>query len=205
MKKLFISQPMKDKTDEEILNERKEIIKKAYIISEERELEVIDSFFGDDFKTSDKKNVPLYFLSKSLEKLVEADIAIFASGWENYRGCRIEHAAAVEYGIKVISLSDSISNQLMDFSDALLNLKDGKLMCRDGWNGKNMCVAYQKGYPEGIACNKNTANAWFIKEGSIFKCNPYFQIKNQNGSFSMWVPSIGDVLAEDWRVYTPEN
>lgn len=44
MKKLFISQPMRDKTDEEILKEREEIIKR---VKEETgdEIEVIDSFF----------------------------------------------------------------------------------------------------------------------------------------------------------------
>lgn len=97
MKKLFISQPMRGKTDEEILAERKKAIESA-----ERNLgepvEVIDSFF---------QNAPadaraLWFLGKSLELLSTADIAYFAKGWEDARGCRIENQCAIEYGIEVI-------------------------------------------------------------------------------------------------------
>lgn len=44
MKKLFISQPMKDKTDEQIKAERKRAIQKATELLGE-EVEVIDSFF----------------------------------------------------------------------------------------------------------------------------------------------------------------
>jgi len=44
MKKLFISQPMKGKTDEEILMERKAAIKEAEKLVGEP-VEVIDSFF----------------------------------------------------------------------------------------------------------------------------------------------------------------
>ena len=97
MKKLFISQPMKGKSDEEILRERKRAIQCA-----ERQLnepvEVIDSFFQS--APADAK--PLWFLGKSLELLSTADIAYFAKGWEDARGCRIEYQCAIEYGIEVI-------------------------------------------------------------------------------------------------------
>ena len=79
-------------------------------------------------------------------------------------------------------------------------LKNGKKVAREGWNGKGMFVVYQKGYPNGIPCNKQTAEAWGMNEGDLFKCNPYLQIKNVDGSHSMWVPSINDCLAEDWIV-----
>lgn len=62
MKKLFISQPMKGKSDEDILTERKKAIKSA----EEKigePVEVIDSFFQE--APVDAK--PLWFLGKSLE------------------------------------------------------------------------------------------------------------------------------------------
>lgn len=97
MKKLFISQPMRGKTDEEILAERKKAIESA-----ERNLgepvEVIDSFSQND--PADAR--PLWFLGKSLELLSTADIAYFAKGWEDARGCRIENQCAIEYGIEVI-------------------------------------------------------------------------------------------------------
>ena len=86
----------------------------------------------------------------------------------------------------------------MDFSKALQLLKAGKKLARSGWNGKGIFVVYQKGYPDGIPCNAQTAEAWGMKEGDLFRCNPYLQIRNVDGSHSMWVPSIGDLLAEDW-------
>lgn len=97
MKKLFVSQPMKDKTDNEILAERKKAIKKA----EEKlgePVEVIDSFF----QSAPADVRPLWFLGKSLELLSTADVAYFADGWTEARGCRVEHLCAVEYGIDII-------------------------------------------------------------------------------------------------------
>ena len=95
MTKVFISQPMKDKTNQEIEQERKKIIEKV-----ERyfgEIEVIDSFFKD----APHNAKPLWFLGKSLELLSNADVIILGKGWENSRGCRIEHECAIQYGIKV--------------------------------------------------------------------------------------------------------
>ena len=96
MTKIFISQPMKDKTNQEIEQERKEIIEKVrkYFW----EFEVIDSFFKD--APHDAR--PLWFLSKSLELLSTADVAYFAKGWDSARGCKIEHNCAVAYDIDVI-------------------------------------------------------------------------------------------------------
>ena len=96
MKKLFISQPMRGKTEEEILREREKVIKaveKYY----GNEIEIIDSFF-DDY---DPKNgcIPLKYLAKSLELLADADIVFFCRGWDTARGCIIEHQCSVEYGI----------------------------------------------------------------------------------------------------------
>ncbi len=97
MKKLFISQPMKGKTDEEILEERQKAIKSAEKMVGEP-VEVIDSFFQN--APADAK--PLWFLGKSLELLAGADIAYFVKGWQDARGCKIENTCAIEYGIPVI-------------------------------------------------------------------------------------------------------
>lgn len=88
----------------------------------------------------------------------------------------------------------------MKFGQALDDLLRGHKLSRKGWNGRGMFVVYQKGYPQGIPCNKQTAEAFHIAEGDLFICNPYLQIKNVNGSVSMWVPSVGDILAEDWEI-----
>ena len=65
MKKLFISQPMKDKTDTEILAVREQAIQSAKNLLGE-DVEVIDSFFQN--APHDAK--PLWFLAKSLEPLM---------------------------------------------------------------------------------------------------------------------------------------
>lgn len=86
------------------------------------------------------------------------------------------------------------------FGEAISRMKRGQKVARKGWNGKGMFVVYQKGYPNGIPCNKQTAEAWGLNEGDLFICNPYLQIKNVDGSHSMWTPSIGDILSKDWHV-----
>lgn len=100
MKKLFISQPMRGKTDEEILIARKEIAKKAEQVIGEP-VEVLESFFGD-FKP--EGNIPLAYLGKSISLLAEADVAYFGPGWKEARGCKIEHECAREYGIERIEV-----------------------------------------------------------------------------------------------------
>ena len=96
MKKIFISQPMRGKTSEEIRAEREKAVEvvKAFVNDE---VEVLDSYF-DDFDGN-----PLEYLAKSIELLAKADVAYFADGWENYRGCRMEHNACLKYGVKVIN------------------------------------------------------------------------------------------------------
>ena len=97
MKKLFISQPMRDKTNEQIKQEREKAVKIAQELVGE-EIEVIDSFFEN--APHDAK--PLWFIGKSLELLSTANVAFFVKGWEEYRGCRIEQLAASQYGIPIL-------------------------------------------------------------------------------------------------------
>ena len=97
MKKLFIRQPMRDKTNEEIIAERERAIESAKKHLGE-DVEVIDSFFKD--APHDAK--PLWYLAKSLELISTADIAYFCKDWDKYRGCKIENTCAIEYGIDVI-------------------------------------------------------------------------------------------------------
>ncbi|MBS5652510.1 MAG: hypothetical protein KHW49_02910 [Eubacterium sp.] len=95
--KVFISQPMRDKTDEQIKEERAKAvsrIKEKY----NEDVEIIDSFF----ENAPHNAKPLWFLGKSLELLANADIAYFCKDWEKYRGCKIEHTCAKEYGIKLM-------------------------------------------------------------------------------------------------------
>ena len=104
MKKLFISQPMRDKTDEQIIQER-DIALAAVTKKLGEEVELIDTFFKED--PPKEVNIGgIWYLGKSLVFLAEADIVYFVKGWQNYRGCRLEHAVAVEYGVERIIEED---------------------------------------------------------------------------------------------------
>lgn len=100
MKKLFVSQPMRGKTDEEILRDRKALIADAAVALREDEIRVLDTIFTDFAEGTP----PLVYLGRSLEVLARADAAVFAPGWETARGCRIEHDAAEAYGIPIVEL-----------------------------------------------------------------------------------------------------
>ena len=86
----------------------------------------------------------------------------------------------------------------MNFSEALNRVKDGKKIQRRGWNGKGLYVVHQKGYPEGIPINKNTANALGLEQGTVCKFRPYLTIKSVDGAFVPWLPSQSDLLEDDW-------
>lgn len=88
---------MKGKTDEEIIKERELAIEEAKKVLND-DVTIIDSF--SQGAPADAK--PLWFLGKSFELLSTADIAYFAKDWEKYRGCKMEHEAAIQYGIQVL-------------------------------------------------------------------------------------------------------
>lgn len=98
----MISQPMAGKTEEEIKVTRDKAIKKL----NELGYELVNTLFTDEWvakeKTNDAANVPLWFLAKSLQKMSECDAVYFCRGWENTRGCKVEHEAADLYGLKLI-------------------------------------------------------------------------------------------------------
>lgn len=97
--KIFISQPMSYKTDEEILNERNTVFDLfRLIVPSDQEVEVIDSFFKD--APSDAK--PLWYIGESIKRMADADVVYFCKDWYKYRGCAIEHECAVRYGKEII-------------------------------------------------------------------------------------------------------
>lgn len=88
----------------------------------------------------------------------------------------------------------------LTFGQAIEAAKLGKRIARAGWNGKNMFVVYQPGYPEGIPCNANTAQAFVYELGELFICRPYLQMRCADGSHQMWLASQSDILEEDWMI-----
>ena len=104
VRKAMLSQPMAGKTDAEIASTRE----KAITVLEEKGYEVVNTLFTDEWYSKDKMEergvvqIPLCFLAKSLENMSLCHAAYFCKGWENARGCRIEHEAAKAYGLEII-------------------------------------------------------------------------------------------------------
>lgn len=101
MKTVFISQPMNGKTNEEIRTEREELIK----ILEKKGLTVIDSIIANS--PEEACNEPVFYLAKSIDLLSKVDYVYFMQGWEEARGCKIEHQIAEAYNIPIMLLEES--------------------------------------------------------------------------------------------------
>ena len=103
-KKAMLSQPMAGKTDEEIAAARE----KTIAALEARGYQVVNTLFTDEWYSKESmesrgvERIPLCFLAKSLENMSLCDAAYFCKGWESTRGCKIEHDAAVAYGLDII-------------------------------------------------------------------------------------------------------
>ena len=96
--KIFISQPMKGLTEEQIRKNRKEVVD----LLEAYGHTIIDSVFPD-FNSSTIKNTPLYYLGMSLQLIAEeADAVYFMDGWSGTRGCKMEYKACKEYGVQIL-------------------------------------------------------------------------------------------------------
>lgn len=87
---------------------------------------------------------------------------------------------------------------MQDFSRALVDCRLGRKISRDGWNASGQYVVFQRGYPNGIPINANTAEATGIPEGTVCVFRPYLMLCTVDGSFVPWAPSQSDVLALDW-------
>lgn len=95
--KVFISQPMRGLSDEDIKANREKAI--SFIKDKFGEdAEVISSFFEGE-STPDN---PLELLGHSISLLNEANYIYMCAGWEKARGCIIEHECAMRYGINII-------------------------------------------------------------------------------------------------------
>ena len=90
--KIMISQPMRGKTNEQIKQEREELVRQL----EAQGYEVVDTVFAEEAPKD--CDTALFYLSKSIETIGKVDGLVFMSGWENARGCRIEHQVAIDYG-----------------------------------------------------------------------------------------------------------
>ena len=104
MMKAMLSQPMAGKTEQEIIATRE----RAIHALKAQGYEIVNTLFTDEWyskEAMEKRGVvqiPLCILAKSLESMSLCHAAYFFKGWENARGCRIEHEAAKDYGLTII-------------------------------------------------------------------------------------------------------
>lgn len=102
--KAMLSQPMAGKTDEEIIATRENAISTL----KEKGYEIVNTLFTDEWYNRDAMekrgviHIPLCFLAKSIENMSLCHAAYFCKGWENARGCRIEHDVAKAYGLTIL-------------------------------------------------------------------------------------------------------
>lgn len=102
MKKLFISCPMKGRTEENIKKSMEKMHKMAEIIFDQ-ELEVIPTYIEDN--PPENNNQSVWYLGKSIQLLAEADFFIGIDYSNYFKGCEIENSVARSYGIKNVSVN----------------------------------------------------------------------------------------------------
>lgn len=92
-KKVFISVPVYGNTKDEVKIQKEEIMKTLERYNSN--LVLLDSWIY-------KSDSSLECMGEGLIIMARADIVVFASGWENSRGCQLEHACANAYGKNII-------------------------------------------------------------------------------------------------------
>ena len=114
MKRLFVSVPMKGRTEEEIKASIQKT-KKIAEIYEGEELELIDSYIEDNPPKDSKEAV--WYLGESLKKLAQADVFIGICENFDWNDCYIERVIEQRYGIKVYMIP---ARYVIDNYNALL-------------------------------------------------------------------------------------
>ena len=102
--KVFVSQPMRGKTNEEIMKERervKDVVKRLYTVPNTIvKVEILDSFIKDS-------NSSLETFIRGLNKMYEADLVYFVKGFKEYKGCKLEFEIATQYNARMAVEQDN--------------------------------------------------------------------------------------------------
>lgn len=92
--RVFISQPMNNRSEEDILLERDSVLALCQEKNPEKRVIEIPSYFGPH-----SQSTPLESLAMGLGMMASADKVYFVPGWDKTRGCKIEHLCCEEYGL----------------------------------------------------------------------------------------------------------
>lgn len=115
MKKLFVSVPMRGRTEEEIKASIQKM-KKIAEIYEDEEFELIDSYIEDN--PPKNNNEAVWYIGESLKKMAQADVFIGICESYDWRGCQIERETAEKYGIRAYAIP---VRYVIDDYNSLLN------------------------------------------------------------------------------------
>lgn len=85
----------------------------------------------------------------------------------------------------------------MNFSEALNEIKSGKLLKRSGWNGKDQFVFLVNGSQFRVSREPLII---IFDEGTEITYRPHIDMKYQDGTIGVWLASMGDLMADDWIV-----
>lgn len=126
--KVFVSQPMRGKTNEEIMKERervKDVVKRLYPLQIVK-VEILDSYI----KNSESS---LETFIRGLNKMYEADLVYFVKGFKEYRGCKLEFEIATQYNARMAVEQDNGDITIARQSDKSYLCFNGKTFsCYEG-------------------------------------------------------------------------
>lgn len=133
-KKLFISCPMRGRSEDAIRRDMERMHKMAEIIFDQ-ELEVIPTYIEHD--PPETSNKAIWCLGESIKKMAEADYFIGVRFLENFRGCDIESRVACAYNIPCTFVD---ADEFMPAVNALFRMEQAEKM------------AAEQGYCAGKKC-----------------------------------------------------
>lgn len=85
----------------------------------------------------------------------------------------------------------------MDIGEAIKAVKSGRKITREGWNGIGQFVYYVPSAK--FEAYTDVGREIADREGKV-KYGAYLAIHTNYGIVNTWVPSISDLLADDWRI-----
>lgn len=100
MKKVFISQPMRGVSDAKVITLRNQIFKDYK--AKHPDAVLIDSLTKPTEALLEVSHPRVQMLARSIGRMADADVVIFAKGWEGYPGCRIENRVARYYDLEMV-------------------------------------------------------------------------------------------------------
>lgn len=97
-----------------------------------------------------------------------------ACGQAAFNGCAVDRVRTISATVEVPAV--------YGFDAALRNLKQGQRITRAGWNGRGQHVEMQ------------------VPDKHSRMTQPYAVLRNSSGDLVPWVPSQGDLFANDWAL-----